>query len=490
MLRLRSIVVVLLIIIHSTSLFAAVECYEGEYADVAKSEHYKIAVVEQGGESRECVVFVNRCNDYFDHCKHSGDRRVLEGWRDHSISWSHISADSPVKVVVTVDKPIGNQPIKILPSRRGVEAVKVDEHTIEFEVVECGQYSVEIGSIVDWKSGLLLFVDPIETSIPKVDSKKTLRVTPETPLPNRISKKITTIYFDEGVHELGMLDVPTHIKEVYISGGAWIYGALKISGEQSSGMKVYGRGVLSGAKLNFRDAHQIEIAGGADKCVVEGITVADFSYFGVRALGVGHITDWVKVVGGWIYNCDGLCAWGNAKIRNCFIWANDDSIKLYGSNVLIEDCFCWHLNNGAILQLGWGNVVSENVVVRRLDVAKAAYSGTGRNHGIINRRYAGGLSRNYLIEDVVVESEVNSIISLRPEANPKHEMRGIDNIVLRNWSVKASPKCVNYIERLPKTGRIGRVTIENLVVNGTKVTEENYADFNFKIKDCDKMTWK
>lgn len=489
MLRLKFIIALIICAIPM-SLTAKVECYQGEYRGVPRSEHYNISITHDTDVKQECVVFRNRCEDYVNHKGKDGDRRVLERWRNHSISWSHVSADSPFKVVVKVTKPIGDQPIKILPSRKGVEATKVDDHTIEFEIRECGQYSVEIGSIVDWMDGLLLFVDPIEGRIPDVNSKNTLLITPEIPISDKLSKKIRTLYFDNGVHDLGIYEIPSHVKEVYISGGAWVHGALKIKGAHCSGTIIHGRGVLSGAKQQFRDAHQIEISGGAEDCIVRGITVADYSHFGVRALGGGHATEWVKIVGGWIYNCDGLCAWDDAVIRNCFIWANDDNIKLYGSNVLVEDCFCWQLNNGAIFQLAWGRVDSKNVTVRRIDVAKAAFSGTGLNHGVINRRYAGGFSHNYLIEDVVVESPINSIINLRPEANYKHVMLGLSSIHLRNWSVQASPQCVNYIERQSGTGRINGVTIENLVINGTKVTGDNCDKFNFNIKGCSNLKWK
>lgn len=489
MLRLR-LIIALIVCATPLHLAAKVECYEGEYRGVPKSSHYNISIVDDDGSDRECVVFQNSCNDYLDHKGKDGDRRVLERWSNHSISWSHVSADSPFKVVVMVDKPIGEQEIRVLPSRRGVEARKTSDHTIEFEIRECGQYSIEIGSVSEWVNGLLLFVDPIEGRTPDINSKNTLLITPETPMPHKLSKKIRTLYFDSGVHDLGIYEVPSHVKEVYICGGAWVHGALKLYGEHCSGTIIHGRGVLSGAKLQFRDAHQIEIAKGAEECIVRGITVADFSHFGVRALGGGHATEWVKVVGGWIYNCDGLCAWDDAVIRNCFIWANDDNIKLYGSNVLVEDCFCWQLNNGAIFQLAWGRIDSENVIVRRVDIVKAAFSGTGLNHGVINRRYAGGFSRNYLIEDVVVESPINSIINLRAEANYKHKMLGMQNIHLRNWSVQTSPKCVNYIVREGGTGLIRGITIENLVVNGTKVTGENCGEYNFTIKGCKDMNWR
>ena len=99
-----------------------------------------------------------------------------------------------------------------------------------------------------------------------------------------------------------------------------------MDGKACSNVKIYGRGVLSGARLHLRESHMVEAKSGADGIVVDGIVIADYSFFAVRLLGTDNEVSWTKIVGGWIYNCDGIAAYANSTIRNCFIWANDDNM--------------------------------------------------------------------------------------------------------------------------------------------------------------------
>ena len=144
------------------------------------------------------------------------------------------------------------------------------------------------------------------------------------------SSKISVIcWISVADASIGVYKVPSNIKRIYLEGGAWVFGSFIMDGKACSNVKIYGRGVLSGARLHLRESHMVEAKNGADGIIVDGIVIADYSFFAVRLLGADNEVSWTKIVGGWIYNCDGIAAYANSTIRNCFIWANDDNIKIY-----------------------------------------------------------------------------------------------------------------------------------------------------------------
>ncbi len=92
--------------------------------------------------------------------------------------------------------------------------------------------------------------------------------------------------------------------------------------------------------------HSIEAIHQSNNIQIEGIVVADYKHFAVRLIGSGNDVSWTKVIGGWVYNCDGIAAYEGSTVSNCFIWANDDAIKVYRDNITWNDCVVWLLNNG------------------------------------------------------------------------------------------------------------------------------------------------
>jgi hypothetical protein len=270
--------------------------------------------------------------------------------------------------------------------------------------------------------------------------------------------------------------VPDHIKNIYLSEGAWVYGAIIMDGADKSDVTISGRGVLSGARLHLRESHSIEAIGGANNITISGITIADYVHFAVRLLGKNNLVEWTKIVGGWIYNCDGIAAYEGSVIRNCFIWANDDNIKLYDDNILVENVVCWNLSNGAIFQLSWGGFTANQVTVRNVDVIRTDYSGRGWNHGIVNCRVGrGGYNLNYLFENVVIETPSNILVNLAPEG----ENHPIGNMTFRNWYAKMNMETgvKNKIVGYGPDQEFYGFLFERFYINGDCLNERNFQDF-------------
>jgi hypothetical protein len=463
-------------------LFAGYEVPRNLYSGIPLSDIYAVKIVREGF-SESLPVFHNVPQKYDPEAVggRSVDINPLTRYNGYSLGWCRITNDGPLVIEVTVldtlKVPLDNKTIRIFPSRKGVEAERISgTNTIIFELPGPGQYSVEIGTEEGWKHGMLVFVDPPETKIPNPKDANWKLLESASPESIKNLQNVTSLYFAPGIHDIGVYRVPDHIKNIYLSEGAWVYGAIIMDGADKSDVTISGRGVLSGARLHLRESHSIEAIGGANNITISGITIADYVHFAIRLLGKNNLVEWTKIVGGWIYNCDGIAAYEGSVIRNCFIWANDDNIKLYDDNILVENVVCWNLSNGAIFQLSWGGFTANQVTVRNVDVIRTDYSGRGWNHGIVNCRVGrGGYNLNYLFENVVIETPSNILVNLAPEG----ENHPIGNMTFRNWHAKMNMETgvKNKIVGYGPDQEFYGFLFEKFYINGDCLNERNFQDY-------------
>jgi hypothetical protein len=451
------------------------------YPGVPVSSIYDVAVME-GGLSQPLTVFQSSCPEYqagYQNMK-PVDSHPLEFFQGRSINWAQFSLSNSVTVHIHVldsSKVPMNGRVKIFPSRYGVTPV-VSGDEIRFTVTQPGQYSVEIGD-EGYKNGLLIFADPPETDKPDSATGNYYVVTNATPAEiNAVPATYSGIYFKQGVHDIGVYRVPANIKKIYFEAGAWVYGAMVMDGV--SGVKIFGRGVLSEAKLNYRESHVVEALHQSNGIDLEGIVLADKKFYAVRLLGTNNTVEWVKVVGGWTYNTDGIAAFGGSHVAHCFVWANDDSLKPYASDLTISDCVVWQLNNGAVIQLGWGNDKATNVVISNVDVLHAEWNNEAVNRGVLScvgDKFAkGGMSsvqQDFLIENLVTETPVPFIFNIRPNAASPDWIHGM---VLKNWNVRMdmSQGYSNYIESADAKNRFDGFVFDGFKLNGVELTAANW----------------
>jgi hypothetical protein len=464
---------------------------EGEYPGVPRSSFYEVTVTEDKA-TRPLVVFQNSCPKY--QPGYMGlrpvDQHPFKLFEGRSISWVNFSFSRAVTIHVRVLEP-GKIPspdsVKILPSRLGLTPI-VKGNTISFTMIKPGQCSVEIGD-KGYQRGLVIFANPPETDKPEPTSGHYFVLTHATPAEiSAVPETYSGIYFKSGVHDIGVYHVPEHIKNIYFEEGSWVYGALIMDGHPP--VKIFGRGVLSEAKLNYRESHVVEAINHSDQIDLEGIVLADTKFFAARLLGRNNTVKWIKIIGGWTYNTDGIAAFGGSTVAHCFIWANDDSLKPYADNLKISDCVVWQLNNGAVIQLGWGNDKATNVTISRVDVLRAEWNNDAANRGVVScigDKFAkGGLSswqRSFVMEDLVTETLVPFIFNIRPNPASPDEMR---DITFKNWNVKMnmSQGWSNRIEGGTATNPFSGFVFDNVVVNGVKLKKSNWkAAGHFEIKN-------
>jgi len=210
--------------------------------------------------------------------------------------------------------------------------------------------------------------------------------------------------------------------------------------------------------------------------------IADFKHFAVRLIGQDNTVKWTKVIGGWVYNCDGIAVFEGSNVSNCFIWANDDAIKVYRDNTNWSDCVVWQLNNGGVIQMGWTAPNSNNVTISRIDVLRAEWNKPGFNRALLNyvgNRYnepgKAGYHSNWLIEDVVTETPIPVVFNITPDdfsSNPIH------GLTLKNWNVKMTmnTEYQNMIIGNDPDEYFDGFVFDNVIFNETKLDESNWLD--------------
>jgi len=460
------------------------------YPGVPLSDIYEVTVSTGSGKEK-LVVFKNTCPEYRlgEMNMAEKDQNPLGIFAGRSINWGSFSFSGTATVEVVVINqskvPVSGN-IRILPSRYGITPTK-EGNMIRFTLTNPGQFSIEIGEN-GYKNGLILFADPAETDIPSPSSNqyRVLTKASKTDI-NSVPTSYSGIYFKAGVHNIGVYRVPVNIKNVYFEKGAWVYGSLIMDGNPN--VKIFGRGFLSSGKLNYRESHCIEAINQSDNIQIEGIVVADPRYFAVRLIGQNNMVKWTKVIGGWVYNCDGIAAYAGSSVSNCFIWANDDAIKVYRDNITWSDCVVWQLNNGGVIQLAWGGSNATNVKLSRIDVLRAEWNKPGFNRALLNcvgNKYqeAGktGLQKNWIIEDVVTENPIPVIFNVAPDSfSPNH----IHNLTLKDWKVSMTMNTIyqNMINGNDPNEYFDGFVFDNFVFNGNKLTQSNWLNITGMIHE-------
>ena len=454
---------------------------EERYPGVPQSNIDEVTVI-RNGEREEMTVFKNVCPEFSLGYMNmqENDKFPLDIFAGRSINWTHFSFSGDitieVKVISQQKVPLGGA-IKVLPSRHGVSAT-ADGNVVRFTLTKPGQYAVEIGAN-GYKNGLIIFADPPETDTPgeNPDGYAVMEKADAARV-NGIPTTNSGIYFKKGVHDIGVYRVPQNIKNIYFEEGSWVYGALIMDGNPN--VKIYGRGVLSSGKLKYRESHCIEAINQSNNIHIEGIVVADPKYFAVRLIGQQNTVKWTKVIGGWVYNCDGITAYAGSTVSNCFIWANDDAIKVYRDDITWEDCVVWQLNNGAVIQMAWTASNAANVRISGVDVLRAEWNKPGFNRALLNcvgNRYQqpgkSGVQQNWLIEDVVTETPIPVVYNIAPDdCSPNH----IHELTLKNWDVEMTMGGAyqNMIVGNVPNAYFDGFVFDNFRFNGTKLTGENW----------------
>jgi len=269
--------------------------------------------------------------------------------------------------------------------------------------------------------------------------------------------------------------------------------------------KVTGPGILSGAKLPWhlkKDftytsnddwwAHVKLLQLAVTNITVEDVTLCNSPHWVLSFINDGDARtrgtlDNFKMVGAWTYNNDGLPnpSGTTSIIKNAYIHANDDALKIYNSGSMITNCVIWQANNGAVIQFGWFPKSVSNVTVNDIDVIHFEnwYGVNQVNRAVVNYANAGGPGtisdirfKNFIVEDRVLRLfGLDTVGSAQVLRNITFNHLSVGGMGVGNLG--PSPGA-NYFK-----GMITDWSFTNFVFGGTNITSlalaTNVAQFEF-----------
>ncbi len=397
-----------------------------------------------------------------------------------------------VDVSITLNR--GNiKSARVRPLSFGI-APHVNGNTISFSLSEPRNLSVEVNG--DIFRNLQLFANPIETNRPA-------------------STDTNVFYFGPGIHQLerGRLSVPSG-KTVYIAGGSIVRGQLVCHSVDN--VHILGRGMVyqSESPGGVRTSNSTNVArsrGGLSRGGVQIVNSTNVVVSGIVVVPNGN-----TVLVGQSQNV----TIGGIKSISC--GGNYDGIDIFSSsNVVIEDVFMRN-SDDCIAIYGhrrnfYGNV--QNIAVRNstlwADVAHPILVGTHgdtpnpdtldhiqfSNLDILDHKEPqidylgcmslnagdGNLIRNVRFENIRVEDfRQGQLVNLRVFYNRKYNTspgRGIENVYFKNITYYGSHSENSVIAGYDDARKVRNVVFENLVINGTLITDRMSMPGWYKTSD-------
>ncbi|KAK5999151.1 Isopullulanase [Cladobotryum mycophilum] len=368
-------------------------------------------------------------------------------------------------------------------------------------------------------NALLIFASPFEDpSIVPTPSESVVY-----PAQGRVTglntTKASTVYFAPGVYYLTGTDhmrLSPSVNWVYFAPGAYVKGAVEFH-STASAVKATGHGVLSGEQylwyadpaLGYKKPDDANNNGvrmwsgnnGRNKqaFVLNGVTINappfnSMDWRGSLDLVTCIVNDY-KQVGSFYGQTDGIELYAGSVLEDVFYHANDDTIKMYYSNVVAKNLVVWKLSVAPVVQFGWAPRNTENVTIDTVDVIHQAYENAASNPGLFgsdnNYEYSkDGLPTNTRTADVTKVTRNITWSNFRSEGPSGclfriYALQNLENITIKNvWVESWEPAEMDTTEsRLPpfydvKTGN--QVSISNFVISGftvgnTPVTASNAA---------------
>ena len=379
-------------------------------------------------------------------------------------SYTNFSFEGYIQVeVVRLDgAPI--QDVKVLPTKLGIHA-HISGNSAFFFLEDPANVAVELDG--DEQNSMLVFANPLEEDVPFPGDDNVM-------------------YFEPGLHDIGLKHEVPDGYTVYLAGGAYLTGTL-FAGSKVSDVTIRGRGIISGEKFGhgttYPNKHDYDAVNfkDAENVTLEGIIAVDSSHFNFTLRGVGgNDIDNVKAISWW-HATDGILPGKDSVVTNCFLKVNDDAIKLYLKNITAINNTIWLYQAGAALQFGWHNngentnfVVDGLYVIKSQSTSAKPYPPTGKwvhpgNKAIFGAVFdgSGGLS-NYSIRNVYIEGECQRIFGLYSYGGGS-----ISNVNFSNIFVDQPSRSENYFHSEGVVDGVKDITIKNFFIGDKLVVDDS-----------------
>jgi hypothetical protein len=388
----------------------------------------------------------------------------------------------------------GIRSARIRPLSFGITP-KVNGNTMIFSLSEPRNLSVEING--DIFHNLQLFANPIETNRPSFTDTN-------------------VIYFGPGIHQLerSRLSVPSG-KTVYIAGGAVVRGQLNCSGVEN--VRILGHGMIYETEppvRAVRTTNSTNVARSRDGISRGGVAIVNSTNVVISGIIVvpngntalmGNSQDVtlknIKSIssGGNYDGIDVFCS-SNIVIEGAFMRNSDDCIAIYGhrryfygnvQHILVRDSTLWADVAHPILVGTHGDTPNpdtlEDLQFSNLDILDQMEPQIDYQGCMSLNAGDGNLIRNVRFENIRVEDfREGQLVNLRVFYNHKYNTspgRGLENIYFKNITYNGSHSEISVIAGYDDAREIKNVVFENLVINGTLITDQMKKPSWYKTSD-------
>ncbi|WP_274995485.1 family 49 glycosyl hydrolase, partial [Promicromonospora iranensis] len=368
------------------------------------------------------------------------------------------------------------------------------------------------------RNSVLVFAEPLLTGaekerlVPTEDSGSIHYPNPgQVTNLNNVSQEI--IYFRPGTYSMGSnyhAVLPANVKWVYLAPGAYVKGAFRFFHDNQGLYKVTGYGVLSGEQYVYEadtsngyqhnvnsNCHtscvkmlQLQSSDAQQHLDLQGVTINEppyhsFVVYGNESRFSMRVNNY-KQVGSWYWQTDGIELYRGSTMKNTFFHANDDVLKMYHSDVSIDDTVIWKNENGPVIQWGWTprnidgvSVTNTHVIHNRMFWKDVKYntcilnsSSHWEDMGSTKTANPGTTVRNMRFENITVEGTTNC--ALRVYALSNTENIHIKNLKIDGWNGLDPSSQVSHLKRYTNTAG-QKVTIGNETSDSRGIKLENYT---------------
>jgi len=360
---------------------------------------------------------------------------------------------------------------------------------------------------------LVFFLDP--PYLPPTDPNA-VTITNNTQLTNNLNHVGTLIF--QGTFQLvdgGYADynVPASVTNIYLAPGAWVQGKLHFKYGNGFPRRLYGPGALDGSRFCYAlrscpgdpGDHSLSFANTpsnspADTFSLDGFVITDHNHATADMLINGSVNN-VKSIG-WNGLNGGYRLGDNTTVSNVFLRSGDDSLMMWGTNVIVRNATVWQTYNGGVVNLGWGtNSAGDGCLIDGLYVVKTdwhsptgpGFSKTqldGQNNAVIASLMVPGtvfgIRNTPVFRNILVEDPPNVLFSLKivfPECNdpgsPRDDACNVVDLTLPavldlNIENLCSPAAL-------QPNSIGFLTIGAGVITELPTNSDNYFPTNYTL---------
>jgi hypothetical protein len=349
---------------------------------------------------------------------------------------------------------------------------------------------------------ITLFGNPVYKE-PVSTNPRVISLNPGETIPLGTSTAWDTIYFKPGIHNIGTPYTIHSNKVLYIPGNAIVHGTIHPKNawgnDASKKWSVYGSGAISGENILWTgddNKNAKTFTYQAEAARMEGFVVMDPANhtFNMNHTGPDASVNVYKniKVFGWRKNSDGVNAFRNSTITDCFFRVQDDVFYYGGDNVKISNCVTWNDANGAVVYVTKGATSMDMSYFKDIKViyhrAYWHYWDGGRVISFRDRK-PGNTIKNVQIRNVLIEDPKSAFPPFFLKmANPDNSSAAVtfDNIIIENVrqhypavTIPGRDPTRNTMLGLDDARKFANITFKNCYYNGKWLG--SFADGGFLV---------